>query len=291
MGETLTVLDLDQLSTVADGLDHPEGLCIDPAGVLYAGGEGGQIYRVDLGAATVDEVASTGGFVLGLCADGDGLLYACDLRRSEVLRIDPATGAVEVLSSGTADRPMHTPNWPVFDDAGNLYVTDSGEWKRSNGRVYRIDPDGRTVVWSDAAHEFPNGACLSVDGRSLLVVESLTPALAAVAIEPDGSAGARTVIASLPSSVPDGVTLAADGTAFVTCYRPDRVYRIAPGGQVEVFADDPQGTVLAAPTNGAFVGAGLGRLVFANLGRWHLTGCAPGVAGLPLRYPTRGGGR
>ena len=287
----MTVLNLDQMHTVADGLDHPEGLCVDPFGVLYAGGEAGQIYRVDLDRAEVVEVASTGGFVLGICADGDGLLYACDLRRSAVVRVDPATGSVDVLSSGTAERPMHTPNWPMFDDAGNLYVTDSGEWKQANGCIYRIDPGGGTVVWSEASRDFPNGGCLAADGRAVLAVESLTPALVAVAIEADGSAGARTVIAELPPSVPDGVVLAADGSAFITCYRPDRVYRVAPGGEVEVFADDPQGTVLAAPTNGAFVGQGLDRLVFANLGRWHLTGCEPGVAGLPLRYPTRGGER
>ena len=34
---------------LAGGLDHPEGVCCDPdAGVLYAGGELGQLYRVSL---------------------------------------------------------------------------------------------------------------------------------------------------------------------------------------------------------------------------------------------------
>lgn len=285
------MIELSRLAVAIEGLDHPEGVCIDPQGVVYAGGEAGQIYRVDIEAGSVDVVAETGGFVLGLCADADGFLYACDLQRHDVVRVDPRAGSVEVYSSGTKARPMQTPNWPVFDDDGNLYVADSGEWKADDGRVYRVTPDGETTVWSEAAPQFPNGACLSADGRELLVVESLRPALAAIPIGPDGRAGELRVIAELPGSVPDGVCLDAEGNAYVTCYRPDRVYRVTPAGDVDILAEDPQGTVLAAPTNGAFAGAGLGTLLLANLGRWHLTSADIGVKGLPLRYPSLRNGR
>lgn len=270
--------DLSKWVMAVEGLDHPEGVCVDRAGVLYAGGEAGQVYRVDLGAATVDVVADTGGFVLGLCADGDGLLYACDLRRHEVLRVDPRSGSVDVYSNGTPDLPMHTPNWPVFDDTGNLYVTDSGDWQQDNGRVYRVSPSGETTVWAQATCQFPNGAALNADGTELLVVESLLPGVTAVDID----TGERRIIAELPGSVPDGIVLDADGTMYVTCYRPDRVYRVTPAGAVDILADDPLGTTLAAPTNGVFID---GLLVVANLGRWHLTTVDLGVKGLPLRYP------
>lgn len=275
------MIDLAELTVAVEGLDHPEGVCVDADGTLYAGGEGGQLYRVDLEAGRVEQVASTQGFLLGICADGDGRVYACDLARHEMVRIDPATGAVDVYSNGTPERPMQTPNWAVFDDAGTLYVTDSGHWKADDGRIYRVSPSGATEVWNEASHAFPNGACLTDDGLALLVVESLTPGLVRI----DIATGARMVVAELPGTVPDGVVLDADGIAYVTCYRPDRVYKVTPDGDVEVLADDPQGTVLAAPTNGVFVGE---RLVLANLGRWHLTSVDLGVKGLPLRYPVLG---
>jgi gluconolactonase len=268
------------LAVAVEGLDHPEGVCLDAAGTLYAGGEAGQLYRVDLDAGTVEQVATTGGFLLGICADGNGRIYACDLARHEVLRIDPATGVVDGYSTGTADRPMQTPNWAMFDDDGNLYVTDSGEWKQDDGRIYRIDPQGRTSLWSEASTRFPNGACLTESG-DVLVVESLTPGLARIAV----ATGERTLVAELPGTVPDGVVLDAEGNAYVLCYRPDRIYKVSAGGEVEVLAEDPQGTLLAAPTNGVFVGD---RLVVANLGRWHLTSVDLGVKGLPLRYPVLG---
>lgn len=271
------------LSTYATGLDHPEGVTVDAAGQVYAGGEAGQVYRVTADGA-VQQVASTGGFLLGLCADAAGLLYCCDVGRREVLRVDPVTGTVTGYSGGTADRPMVNPNWPVLDDAGNLYVTDSGTWKSDDGCIFRVAPGGGTEVWSTSSSNFPNGAALSADGAHLLVLESCTPALVAIAVNEDGTAGERELIALLPGTVPDGVTLAEDGSAFVFCYRPDRVLLVQPDGTVEMVVDDPEGTLLSAPTNGVWV-ENLRALVIGNLGRWHLTRLDPGVTGIPLRYP------
>ena len=83
------------IERLADGLDHPEGIALGTDGMLYAGGEAGQVYRVDPAAGSVEQIASTGGFVLGLCLDAAGAIYACDATLAAVVRIDPSTGAVE----------------------------------------------------------------------------------------------------------------------------------------------------------------------------------------------------
>jgi len=273
---------LSALSVFVEGLDHPEGLCVTKDGDLYAGGEAGQVYRISDGVAT--EIANTGGFLLGLAADGDGRLYCCDVARREVLRVDPRDGSVRMHSAGTVARPMGNPNWGVFDDAGNYYVTDSGHWKQNDGCIFRVSPSGATSIWSEEPSNFPNGACLSADGSELLVLESCTPALVRIPIAADGTAGAREVVAKLEGAVPDGVTLDDEGRAYVFNYRPDRIDRVWPDGRVEVLAEDPEGTLLSAPTNGVWIGEG--RCVTGNLGRWHLTLCEwNGVRGVPLRYP------
>lgn len=267
----------------AEGLDHPEGVTVDAAGRLYAGGEAGQVYLVEQDGR-VRQVASTGGFLLGLCADADGLLYCCDTARRAVLRVDPTSGQVEEYTRGAPDRPLVTPNWPVFAADGTLYVTDSGHWQGDDGCVLRVEPGGATQVWSTASSDFPNGAALSADRSALLVLESCTPALVRLPIGPDGRAGHREVVAELPGTVPDGVTVCADGSVYVFCYRPDRILHVGLDGAVTVVADDPQGTLLAAPTNGVWVDD-LRTLVTGNLGRWHLSALTPGRTGLPLLYP------
>jgi gluconolactonase len=91
----------------------------------------------------------------------------------------------------------------------------------------------------------------------------------------------------LEGTVPDGLAFTADGGVLVACYRPDRIVHLDSSGRVEIVAEDPQGTLLGGPTNVAFAGPELDRLVCANLGRWHLSLVDSGLRGVPLHYPTR----
>ncbi len=274
---------LERFTELVGGLDHPEGVAWAPDGRVYAGGEAGQIYATTL-EGELAEVATTGGFIYGVALDGAGNLYACDFGRAQVARVSPG-GKVETYSSGTADRPMRVPNFAAFDDVGNLYVTDSGEWGADDGLIYRISPAGETAIWTEAAHRFPNGCCLTAEGDALLVIESRGRSISRIPIEDDGSAAAMQPVADLTGSQPDGLALAADGTMFVGCYRPDRIYRIRPDGDPEVFAEDPDGVVLNQPANVAFVGYELDRLAVSSLGGWNVVIADVGEKGLPLRYP------
>jgi gluconolactonase len=267
-------------SILVEDLDHPEGVVWSSGGVLYAGGEAGQIYEVTLDG-DMREVATTGGSLLGLTMDGDGRIYACDCERLEVVRVDPRAGTAEAYSA----LPMTLPNASAFDAAGNLYVTDSGDTKADDGRVIRIAPGGEATVWCEDVPRYPNGVCLSLDGTELLVVESYLPGVSAIPILPDGSAGAPRIVLDLPGTVPDGIALDAEGTIYVACYRPDRILRARPGADVEVLADDWEGIVLNAPTNLAFAGPGLDVLVTASVGETQLASAPADVAGFPLVRP------
>lgn len=269
--------------TVATDLDHPEGVAAGPDGRLYAGGEAGQIYRIDVDGS-VQEIASTGGFIYGVTLDAEGNVYACDYGNASVMRISSA-GLVTTYSTGAPGRPMRVPNFSAFDGDGNLYVTDSGEWGAEDGVIYRIANDGTTVVWTDLAPRFPNGCCLAADGQTLFVVESSGRTIVRIPINDDGAAGEPQRITDLTGSQPDGIALAENGSMFVGCYRPDTIFRVSPDGSFEVFAEDPDGVILNQPTNVAFAGEGFDSLVVSSLGGWSLVAAEAGVRGLALRYP------
>jgi sugar lactone lactonase YvrE len=275
---------LERLETIATGLDHPEGVAWGPDGRIYAGGEAGQVYAIGMDGA-VEEIASTGGFMYGVTLDGEGNVFACDFGNAEVVRVSQG-GDISSYTNGTPEHPIRVPNFSAFDDAGNLYVTDSGPWGADSGLVLRIDAHGATEVWTERVSGFPNGCCISVDGDALLVVESRRRRVVRVPIGPGGHAGTPEPVADLSGSQPDGIALAIDGTMFVGCYRPDRVWRIPPGGAPEVLLDDPDGVSLNQPANVAFVGSGLDRMAISSLGGWSLVALDVGVAGLPLRMPT-----
>ena len=276
------------VSVLVDGLDHVEGIAWGLDGYCYAGGEAGQIYRIDVERGEATQFADTGGFILGLALDAAHNIYACDTGNGAVMKITPG-GDVTTYSTGAPDEPFITPNYPAFDADGNLYVCDSGDWKSDDGKIYRVRPGGETEVWNRSLCEFPNGLCVGPGGNSLFVAMSLNPPrVSEIEIASDGSAGEVRTAVEIPDTVPDGVAFDTDGNLYIACYRPDRIYRYGSSGSLEVLADDFEGTIIAAPTNIAFCGAERDVLLSANLGRWHVTRYETGAKGISLHYPDIG---
>ena len=276
-------LSLKDITILADGLDHPECVAWCPDGHLYAGGEAGQIYRISMNS-NITQIASTGGFILGLCLDGSGNIYACDLKRQAVMLIDQHA-QVTVYSNGTPERNMVLPNYAVFDLAGNLYVSDSGGWHENNGCIFQIAPAGETRVVSTQASAFPNGMALSPDGAELYVVLSNLPGVVKLSIASDCALGAPQLVVELSGTVPDGLAFDAQGGLYISCYAPDAIYRLSANGELAVVVEDKERTTIASPTNIAFAGSDLTTLVAANFGVWHLTQSKMSVPGSALHYP------
>jgi gluconolactonase len=273
------------LTNLGHVLDHPEAVAWGPDKRVYAGGEDGQVYRLGLDDGSCVQLAKIeGGFVLGLAHDADGNVYACDDRHACVHRITPQ-GQVSAYASGNADQKMRVPNYPVFDDAGNLFVSDSGGFGEKNGLIWRVRPGGHAEVWDRSAKGFPNGMCLSADGRTLYVVESSPPLIARLQIRDDGSAGERSVIVELPRQVPDGVALDRNGDLYIGMFTPNILYRYGAGGQLVKLYDDWEQLKLLAPTNIAFGGPDLSTLIIASLCGWSVHTAPVTVPGLPVRYP------
>ena len=269
---------------LVDGLDHPEGVAFDPtSGELVSAGEDGQVWRIDPATRRVREVARVPGQVLGIAVDGVGRTVACCSADGSVRAVEADGTTHEVLRTVDGE-PLRVPNFPAFGPDGTLYVSASGGWAANDGRVVRLDPDGGCSTLTRRLDRFPNGCAVTPDGAALWIVESYAPTLNRVDL---GVGGGVEVVARLDGTVPDGVVLLDDGGLLVTCYRPDRILHVDSGGRVETLAEDPQGTLLAAPTNACFFGPELDRLAVANLGRWHLTLLEPALRGVPLHRPAR----
>jgi len=274
---------LERIQEFADGLNHPEGLAWNPFDRhVYAGGEGGEFYRVSLDG-DVELVAETGGSMLGIAVDGSGRVYGCDEGLGQIARLDPTTGKVDVYARGVGGDDMDTPNVAAFGPDGVLYVTCSGEGGRPE--ILRVTPGGTTERWSIDVPGYPNGCVVLPDGSALLVVEATSQRIVRVGIETDGSAGEPMVFATLPDTDADGLALDAEDHVWATLYRPDGLVRLAPDGTEVAHLDDHLATTLDAPTNLAFVGEDLARAVIANVGGRHLSIVDLGVRGRALHYP------
>lgn len=267
-------LAIEKFEVFADGLDHPEGMAFDSDGTLWAGGELGQVYRINpRGKAT--EAFALGGFNLGLTFSPQQDLFVCNLKKHCLVQVS-RRGKVLNTWDRAGRRKFKTPNFSVFDSEGNLYFTDSGEWLQNDGYVYVLRSKGRIEEFA-GPFAFPNGLSLSSDERTLFVVQTTADDVLAVPILPHGTAGTPKVYAHRLHRVPDGCAFDASGNLYVTCYASDNVYKITPDRKVSLFAYDPFGTMLARPTNAVFDGNGY--IYFANLGRWHICRAPVKVAG------------
>jgi gluconolactonase len=153
------------IEVLVDGLDHRVGVCWDPyAGVVWAGGEAGQVYRVQLEERRFEEVARAPGSVLGLALDGPRPSSLLPRRRLP-LRVRGRVGQDGAERPGVAELPRVRPR----RDALRLRLRIVGG---ERGRVLRLPPDGGLDIFSTALSDLPNGCAVTADGRYVWIVES-----------------------------------------------------------------------------------------------------------------------
>lgn len=276
------MLSIDEVKIFADGLDHSECVAWHPDGSLWAGGEAGQVYRVDTDGS-IKEVANTGGFILGIAFSPDAQWLAiCDLKKKCVWKLDLSDFSLNVFTTGVSGHAINIPNFICFDRRGDFYLSESGAFREVSGKILKYRVSGEGSVWCEGPFNFANGMALDARQEFLYVVCSFLPGIERIRIEADGSAGKREIFATLPDTVPDGIAFDSEGALFVSCYAPNRIYRIKPDGNIETLIDDWEAHTLCNPTNIAFGGDEFDSLFFANLGRWHIGVIRPGVRGLKL---------
>ncbi len=259
---------------LATGIDHAEGVCWDPVrGCLWAVGEAGQVYRVELSGESTITTTIPGAQGLGVALDAVGLLYVCDPANHRVWRVDE-DGRYETFGD-----PIDYPNYPAFGPRGELYVSDSGSFDSATGRLVVIEPDGATRDISPRPFAFANG--LALDGSTLWIVESSTPGVSAL----DLDSGALELVIELERCVPDGLAVDGTGALLISCYQPNQLWRWDPQAGLTLLVDDWTGEYILSPTNVAFYGPELDRLALASLCGTTLTTVATPFPGRLVQYP------
>ena len=268
-----TVLPLSRARVLRDGmvseprLSHPEGVAVGPDGHVWCGTDRGEILRAAPDGSTLERVASTGGFALGLAFDGARALLVCDLAHAAVFRLDLATRRLSRFTPAG----IRIPNFPLIDRArGRLLVSDSHAPDAPGPGIWSYDlGSGEGGLWFDRPLVFANGLATRAGEEAVFVCETFARRVTRIPVREDGSAGEPEVFAADLPGLPDGIAFDEAGALIVGCYEPSRLLRISRDGvRVEVLIEDPTAHVLCHPTNVAFDGTAL---YTANLGRWHLT--------------------
>lgn len=201
----------------------PEDVAVAPDGTVYTGLADGRVLALRPGR-TPREVAATHGRPLGVEVDVDGTLVVCDAVRG-LLRVDPTTGAVDVLVAEVAGRPLRFVNNATITPDGRVWFTESSSrlglahWRgailehRPSGAVLGFDPETRSVEVVADGLVFANGVTVAPGGEALLVAETARYRILRVPLSGPQQGRATTFVDNLPGS-PDNLSTGPDGTVW-----------------------------------------------------------------------------
>jgi ribose transport system permease protein len=213
-------------------IEGPEDVLLDVNDNLYCGTRDGRIMRFAPPHHTdVSVLAKIGGRPLGLAFDAEGRIVTC-VAGMGLVRVT-LDGEVELLTDQT-ERSLFS----VQDDTtirmaddldiapdGTIYFTDAtkrydiADWGldllegRPNGRLLSFEPLSRKTRTVCDNLIFPNGVCLTHDGKHLLVASSWTCSILIFDLR-NMSASPRIFIQGLPG-YPDNVNRASDGGYWI----------------------------------------------------------------------------
>ena len=173
----------------------------------------------------------------GLWIDDSDNIFLTATDEREIQKVSPKKQVTTVAREFEKDSATPKgPNDVVVAKNGNVYFTDpNGYYGDSpNGTVYRIDPSGKTTVFSDKITG-PNGIILSVDEKTLYVAHNVAKASSRITkwtLNEDGSAGAMAQHAAVNDCVADGMAVDREGAIWLTCYSFGTAYRFTPDGKI-----------------------------------------------------------
>lgn len=246
---------VQRFATLPEGAPNPEGIAADRFGNIYASGFSpltagpGRVFvfAPDGHLARVLTLAGSSNALLGMGFTAEGELLVIDFGASQVLRVDPETGAAAVFI--TVPGGGHGLNALAFDRHGNVYVSDSFQ-----GTIWTTGPaGGLAAAWKTdplltTAGVPPfgaNGLQFNRDGSALFVANTGNDSVLRIAVNA-GTAGAATVFTNSINGA-DGILLDEHDNVWVCANQGDEIVVTDPSGKVIARLGDFDGLRRGSP--------------------------------------------
>ena len=208
----------DDIETFATNIPGAEGIAIANDGRIFIGAEDGWIYLISP-QGEVSQFIKLPGRPLGIAIDRRANLFVCDWDAHGVYKVAP-DGDVALFADSDGRHKMQFPNFCVFDEQGNLYVSDTGTSRRNaqlynpDGRIFRVSPTGQCELFADGLYQ-ANGLAMRRGEAALYVIQTAADNVLRLEIKPDGKLGKVTVYARNLDGSPDGMAFTESGDLLV----------------------------------------------------------------------------
>lgn len=199
---------------------------------------GGILYVVnferDGTIGTVDEKGNTALFVTlpdssvanAIQFNSKREMLLADFVGHNVLKVDMTTKQVSVYAHNDH---FNQPNDLAINKRDQLFASDPS-WKTGNGKLWRIEPDGQTILLTDSMGT-TNGICLNPEETILYVNESVQRKIWKFSVDDSGIISNKTLFAEFPDHGFDGMKCDAKGNLYVTRYGKGTIAILNPDGK------------------------------------------------------------
>ena len=255
-------MDISHVKTIGKGIIRPEGVMAMDDGTLFTADARGQCARIHQDGRT-EFFGDLGGAPNGICIDRQDRIIVANIGNGEVQALSN-DGRHEVLMTHADGRRMRAPNFPFVDMQDRLWVSNSTEQEDINAVLLRPVPDGSVVliengrprILADGIY-FANGLTLDRAEEYVYVAQTMRRNVLRYRILSGGDLGPAEVYG--PESLgrlgfPDGIAFDEAGNLWVTFPTRNAIGYITPAGQLEIYLEDPDRTVLQRPSNICFGG-------------------------------------
>lgn len=307
----LEPIELTACEKVGVGVQRPEDVVVSRDGRVWLSDQASACAEV-LADGSLARVGAAGGAPNGINMDRAGRIvianYGQGVGRGPLQRIDPATGAIEVLADRIDGRTLVTCNYPIIDSQDRIWCThstwggeDFGADSPRDGLVFRVDPDGSVHKLAEGL-DFANGCALDASETYLYVCETVGCDVQRFRIASDGSLGRPerygpklgfaahevqhlrplTLETRSQLGLTDGCGFDAAGNLWVTLVMANKVVAITPSGEVVTMLSDPAGKLMKAPTNVSWGGPDLRDLYIGSVRSDYVLKVRSPIPGMPL---------
>jgi sugar lactone lactonase YvrE len=248
LGKVITVATFDPAQS-----QLPEGVALDDEGNIYVGFyPTGQILKIAPNGAqstlATFDVGSNGGGIVGFALDEENNLYVClasfDAATHGIWKVDPK-GNTSLIANLD---PTGFPNALVFDDNGNLFVTDS-----YLGAIWKVSKSGEATLWLKdplLAPIFAYGANgIEFDRGDLFVANTDQASIVRVKLGDDSSSPHAEIFVQSPALYgADGISFDVRHNAYVTSDYINILVKVSPEGDIATLATAKDGLDFPADT-------------------------------------------
>ncbi len=156
-----------------------------------------------------------------------GEMLLADWTGHNILKVDMKTKVVSVFAHNDA---FNQPNDICINKRDQIFASDPN-WKASTGQLWRIEPDGQTILLADSMGT-TNGIALSPDEKTLYVNESVQRKIWKFDVDEAGNLSNKKLFAEFPDHGFDGMKCDAEGNLYATRYGKGTIVILSPNGEL-----------------------------------------------------------